>query len=139
MKKNDVIFIVLLIIIVSSIYWKTFNYELIWDSKIYLKKNLLFSENYPISSALKFGHFREQIGVSDVDFYYRPLLTLSFFVENKLWGLKNIGLRLTNLIIYILSLIFLYIFFKNQSEKNTSLKLQHFLAFSEKFAWFLRQ
>lgn len=118
MKKNDVIFIVLLIIIVFGIYWKTFNYELIWDSKIYLKKNLLFSENYPISSALKFGYFREQIGVSDVDFYYRPLLTLSFFVENKLWGLKNVGLRLTNLIIYILSLIFLYIFFKNQSEKK---------------------
>ena len=50
--------------------------------------------------------------------YYRPLLTASFMIENKLWGLKNWNLRLTNLVIYILSLIFLYVFFKNQSEKN---------------------
>jgi len=51
-------------------------------------------------------------------YYYRPLLTLSFMIENKLWGLKNTSLRLMNLIIYILSLIFLYFFLKEQSEKK---------------------
>lgn len=117
MKKRSLIFILLLIITVFGVYWRTFNYELIWDSKIYFTQNILFTENHPITSAFKFGYFREQLGAEKVDFYYRPLLTASFILENKLWGLKNVTLRLTNLVIYILSLIFLYVFLRNQSEK----------------------
>jgi len=117
-NKRSLIFIIFLIITVFGVYWKTFNYELIWDSKIYFARNILFAENHPITSAFKFGYFREQLGVEDVDFYYRPILTASYILENKLWGLKNASLRLTNLVIYILSLIFLYTFFKNQSEKK---------------------
>lgn len=116
-NKRSLIFIIFLIITVFGVYWKTFNYELIWDSKIYFAHNILFTEDHPITSAFKFGYFREQLGVEDVDFYYRPILTASYILENKLWGLKTASLRLTNLVIYILSLIFLYVFFKNQSEK----------------------
>jgi tetratricopeptide (TPR) repeat protein len=117
--KRELIFIIFLTITVFGVYWKTFNYELIWDSKIYFTQNILFEENRPITSAFKFGYFREQLGVEDVDFYYRPLLTASYILENKLWGLKNTSLRLTNLVIYILSLVFLYIFFRNQSETKS--------------------
>lgn len=119
MKKKNIIFILFLFIIVFGIYWRTFNYELIWDSKIYInEQNIIFRDNYPISSAFKFGYYYEQLGEKDVDFYYRPLLTGSFMIENKLWGLKKANLRITNLLIYTLSLIFLYIFLKYQSEKN---------------------
>jgi tetratricopeptide (TPR) repeat protein len=45
-------------------------------------------------------------------------LTASFLLENKLWGIKNVTLRLTNLVIFIAALIFLFYFFKIQSEKN---------------------
>jgi len=117
--KRELIFIIFLTITVFGVYWKTFNYELIWDSKIYFTQNILFAENHPITSAFKFGYFREQLGAENVDFYYRPLLTASFILENKLWGLKNASLRLTNLVIYILSLVFLYIFFRNQSETKS--------------------
>jgi tetratricopeptide (TPR) repeat protein len=117
--KRELIFIVFLTITVFGVYWKTFNYELIWDSKIYFTQNILFEENRPVTSAFKFGYFREQLGVEDVDFYYRPLLTASYILENKLWGLKNTSLRLTNLVIYILSLVFLYIFFRNQSDTKS--------------------
>ena len=118
MNRKDIIFVLILIVILFGIYWKTFNYELVWDSRIYLKNNFLITENYPISSAFKFGYLREQLGAGKIDFYYRPLLTASFLIENKLWGLGNVTLRLTNLLIYILSLIFLFIFFKLQSDKK---------------------
>jgi tetratricopeptide (TPR) repeat protein len=118
MKKKEILFILILIIIVFSLYWKTFAYQLIWDSKILIHQNLLFKESPPLWSGLKFGYFREQCGMGKVDFYYRPLVTLSFLLENKLWGLKNATLRLTNLLIYILSLIALYLFFKNQFQKD---------------------
>ncbi|UCC38415.1 MAG: hypothetical protein JSV96_11305 [Candidatus Aminicenantes bacterium] len=118
MKKRTLFFIICLTITVFGVYWKTFNYELIWDSKIYFTQNILFAENQPITSAFKYGYFREQLGAGNIDFYYRPLLTASFILENKLWGLKNASLRFTNLLIYILSLSFLYIFLRNQSEKK---------------------
>lgn len=118
MKKRDVLFILLLIIIVFGLYWRTFTYDLIWDTKILMHQNILFEENPSLWSSLKYGYFREQCGMGKVDFYYRPLVTASFLLEKKLWGLKNTTLRFTNLLIYILSLVALYFFFKNQTREN---------------------
>lgn len=118
MKKKDIIFIAFMAIIVLGLYWRTLDYDLIWDDEIYFKHNLLFNENYPLSSALKFSYFSEQLGVQSQDYYYRPLLTFSFLLENRLWGINNVTLRLTNLLIYILALVFLFFFLKAQTDKN---------------------
>ncbi len=116
MLKKDLVFLLALVVILFGIYWKTFNYDLIWDDEMYFKHNVLFIENHPISSAFKFGYFSEQLGVQGQDHYYRPLLTASFLLENKVWGIQNVTLRLTNLLIYLFGLIFLYSFLKRQSE-----------------------
>jgi tetratricopeptide (TPR) repeat protein len=118
MHKKDIIFLIFLIVILFGLYWKTFNYELIWDDEVFFKYNLLFIENHPLSSAFKFGYFSEQLGVQNQDHYYRPLLTASFLLENKLWGIHATTLRITNLVIFILSLVFLYAFLKTQWDKN---------------------
>jgi len=118
MHKKDWLFVAFLAVIVFGIYWKTFSYDLIWDDEIFFKHNLLFIEHQPLTSAFKYGYFSEQLGVEGRDHYYRPLLTLSFLLENELWGIKNITLRLTNLIIYFLSLLFLFAFLKAHSDKG---------------------
>jgi len=117
-KNKSIILIIVLIVTLSALYWKTFNYEFIWDSKIYFKQNILFTENYPLSSAFKLGYFHGSMGKSNIEDYYRPLLATSFMIENKLWGLKNSTLRLMNVLIYILGLIFLYFFLKLHSDKK---------------------
>jgi hypothetical protein len=116
MLKKNLFFLFALVVILFGIYWKTFNYDLIWDDEMYFKHNVLFIENHPLSSAFKFGYFSEQLGVQGQDHYYRPLLTASFLLENKLWGIQNVSLRLTNLLIYLFGLIFLFYFLKRQSE-----------------------
>lgn len=116
MLKKDLAFLLALVVILFGIYWKTFNYELIWDDEMYFKHNILFIENHPMSSAFKFGYFSEQLGVQGQDHYYRPLLTASFLLENKLWGIQPVTLRLTNLVIYLFALIFLFYFLKRQTE-----------------------
>ena len=117
-KNKSIILIIVLIITLSALYWKTLNYEFIWDSKIYFKQNILFTENNPLGSAFKLGYFHSSLGKTNIEDYYRPLLTTSFIIENKLWGIKNSTLRLMNVLIYILGLIFLYFFLKLQSEKK---------------------
>jgi Tfp pilus assembly protein PilF len=118
MTRKDTVFLIFLIIILFGLYWKTFNSELIWDDEVFFKYNLLFIEDHPLNSAFKFGYFSEQLGVQNQDHYYRPLLTASFLLENKLWGIHGTTLRMTNLVIFILSLVFLYAFLKTQADKN---------------------
>jgi tetratricopeptide (TPR) repeat protein len=118
MQKKDLIYVAILAVIVFGLYWKTFNYDLIWDDEIFFKHNLLFIEHQPLASAFKYSYFSEQLGVEGRDHYYRPLLTFSFLLENKVWGIHNVTLRLTNLLIFLFSLIFLFAFLKEHSDKT---------------------
>jgi tetratricopeptide (TPR) repeat protein len=118
MHKRDWLYVAILAVILFGVYWKTFNYDFIWDDEIFFKHNLLFIEDQPLSSALKYSYFSEQLGVQGQDHYYRPLLTFSFLLENKLWGIKNTTLRLTNLLIFFLSLGFIFVFLKVHSDKT---------------------
>jgi len=117
-KKKHFVFIIVLVIILFGLYWKTFSYDLVWDDNLYIKQGLLFTEKHSLLDSFKYGYFREQMGMKGADFYYRPLLTASFMIENSLWGLKTFTLRLTNLLIYIFSLFFIFLFLKRQYDKN---------------------
>ena len=118
MKNKKVIFISALTIVLFSLYFRGLRSELIWDDKIFFGGNLLLSENRPLSEAFKVGYFSEQIGMKDSDHYYRPLLTLSFMVEDRLWGISPAGLRIVNLLIYFGALVFLYFFFRLASDRG---------------------
>ena len=114
LEKKDFTFIIFLIVIVFGVYWRTFNYELIWDSKSYLEKNANFFEDNSLGTVLKSEYLQQGSVKSGI--YFRPIVTASFWIESRLWGLRNITLRLINLIIYVLSLAILFLFFKKQSE-----------------------
>jgi len=114
LKKRSLFFVLILTVIIFGIFWRALGYDLVWDDKMYLTQNLLIRENYPLEAAFKFSYFEQQIGVEGIDNYYRPLLTLSFLLESKIWGIQPITLRAVNLIIFLLSLIFLYQFLKRQ-------------------------
>lgn len=118
MKKRDALFIIFLIIIIFGLYWKTLDYALVWDDGLYFKQNLFFDENKSPAEAFKVGSLREQMGLSNSDLYYRPLLVATFLIENRLWGLNPWTLRLVNLSIYLAALIFFYFFFKSQIPGN---------------------
>jgi len=117
-KQTRILFIAFLALILVGIFWKTFNFELVWDDKIYLKQNILFNEKYPIWSCFQYGYLRDQLGIGDVDFFYRPLLTLSFWLESRLWGIVPSALRAVNLVIYLAGLGSLYLLLKRQTEKG---------------------
>ena len=115
--KRDLIFLALLGVILLGVYGRTLNYDLIWDDRLYFKGNVLLDENRPLWDAFEYGYFGDQLGVRGFDQYYRPLLTATFMLEKRLWGIRNTTLRLTNLSIFFLSLCFLFVFFKQHSER----------------------
>jgi len=116
MGKKRWVFLVLLVVTLLGLYWRMFKYDFIWDDSIYFKNGVLFHENRPLSDAFKYGYFRDQLGAGKNDFYFRPLLTLSFMLENQLWGLHPFSTRLVNLMLYLIAIMILYTFFKRQKE-----------------------
>jgi len=117
LRRKDIIFLIVLILIIFSIYFKTLHYNLIFDSKIYFTKNPLYVEDYPIITAFT-NPYCGSIGPANNARYYRPLTTLTFLIEKKIWGLNNINLRVVNILIFSLTLIVLFIFFKEQAESK---------------------
>lgn len=116
MRRRNAVIVLFLIVILSGLYWRTLDYPMIWDDEVLFRKNLLFTEKIPLLSALKMSYFSEQLGWKARDHYYRPVLTASFMLENEIWGIRNVTLRATNLAIYLLALMFLYFFLKNQTQ-----------------------
>jgi tetratricopeptide (TPR) repeat protein len=115
MTKRNIVFLALLAVTVVGVYWRTLDYDLIWDDEALFQHNLLFTGDVSFLSAMKMGYFSEQLGLASQDHYYRPLLTASFYLEHKLWGIHPVTLRLTNLVIFFLSLVFLFFFLKGQA------------------------
>ena len=115
-KKREVFFILVLVTVVVIIYQHTLKYDLIWDTQTFIKESFLLKNDVSPLSAFKYGYIYGQLGMQDQSFYYRPVVNLSFMLEKKLWGLKNTSLRLTNLLIYILTIVFLFWFLKLQDE-----------------------
>lgn len=103
-----------IIIILASIlsYYPTFTGEFILDDKPLIKQNPYISQVHSIESYLI-----QEDGVSKVDNpenyhtgYYRPLINLSYWVDNKVWGMKAAGFRTTNLSLHIFCCFVLFWF-----------------------------
>lgn len=116
MGKKDALFILLIVLAVWGLYFHTLPYELIWDSVPLVRHNQLLQGSYPVTAAFTHGYW-EMTGekISNQD-YYRPLVTLSLMVENKIWGLDKARLKAANLAIFSLALLGLFVFFRRQDE-----------------------
>lgn len=119
MKKNhEYLFIFGLIVILFLIYSSTLHYDLIWDSRDLIERNILLKENLSFLKAFERGFFYDAAGIQNQDFYYRPVTTLVYMLESRIWSLNNCHLRLTNIFLFSLSILFLYFFLKHQAENR---------------------
>jgi len=85
MKKKNILFLAILIVIVFGVYGRSLDFGLIWDSKNFLGDDFSQVEGQNLSSALKQGYFKESY--TDKSYYYRPLTLATFFWEKTLWGI----------------------------------------------------
>lgn len=115
LKHKNFFFLIILIAAVCTVYFKTLNYDLVYDSKIYLEDSPLFETDRPLSDAFK-SSYSGKIGTEQKGHYYRPVTTFSFLLEKKLWGIKNICLRIINILIFVFSIIVLFLLLKKQDE-----------------------
>lgn len=116
MGKRDALFILLIVLAVWGGYFHTLPYDLIWDSVPLVRHNQLLQGSYPVTAAFTHGYWEmtgEKISSHD---YYRPLVTLSLMAEKRIWGLDKARLKATNLVLFSLALLGLFVFFRRQDE-----------------------
>ncbi len=116
MQKQAVVFLLVLVITVTGVYWRQLDSELIWDSRIFLEDNLALITGQPVGAAFEIGYFYQKFSLQSN--YYRPLTLMSFMLEQKLWGIDPGTMRGINLIIYLLALLALYQFFRLQTQSG---------------------
>jgi tetratricopeptide (TPR) repeat protein len=118
MGKKGTLFIFLLLATTWILYGRALTYGLIWDSKPVILHNRLLQENFPLSSAFTNGWWEltgQRTGKYD---YYRPMTTLSFMIEKRIWGVSPARIKAANILLFDLALILLYVFFRRQKERS---------------------
>jgi len=89
--------IALLIGITLFAYLSSFTNPFIWDDEQFIQKNM-YVQNFDIGKIF----LSNTVGGAGVQSnYYRPLTSLSFAVDTKIWGSNAFGFHLTNIALHI--------------------------------------
>jgi tetratricopeptide (TPR) repeat protein len=137
MKKPAIL--VLMVIIIGLAYANSLFNSFVWDDFLVIVDNnfikswknfpLIFSNSY-LSPFIKKGCcFFVDTSFGSGETSYRPVVTLSYFLDYALWKLNPFGYHLTNLILHIINALLLYLL-TNLIIKNKKVALLGSLLFA---------
>jgi len=107
MNRRTLFCIILLLVLGFSVYANSLRGVLFWDDEItvinnvFLRKPLFYLKDIFLSTY--------HSGSGDTLNFYRPLATLSFALDYRLWKLNALGYHLSNVILHLLSGVFLFL------------------------------
>jgi Tfp pilus assembly protein PilF len=84
--------------VAAGAYLPTLGYELVWDDTLLIQQSWRLHHWSELPSLLT-SHFWAEVG--DSSSYYRPLTTLTFFLDMQVWGLRPAGFHLTNVLAHV--------------------------------------
>ncbi|HUG35679.1 MAG TPA: hypothetical protein VML54_01945, partial [Candidatus Limnocylindrales bacterium] len=79
-------------------YAGTLAYDFVWDDTLLIQRGYHLHPWRDLWPALT-SHFWAE--VQESSHYYRPLITLSFFLDVRLWGVNPFGFHLTNVLAHL--------------------------------------
>jgi len=102
---NNRIFISIFLLLISfAVYAPSLKSGFVWDDFLQLKsKNLKFTEE-----GKEFSLFPDINPERAKNIHFRPLLKLSWSIDNLLWGKSPFGFHLTNIILNSITVLFFY-------------------------------
>ena len=86
---------VLVVLVAAAAYAATLGYDLVWDDTLLIQQSWRLHHWQALPSLLT-SHFWSEVG--EASHYYRPLITLTFFLDMQIWGLHPLGFHLTNVL-----------------------------------------
>ncbi len=102
MNRNFLLGVLLLAFVCYGI---SLNHPLLWDDEATVVQNVLIRNLRNLPLIFTSGY---HAGAGEVTNLYRPLATVSLMADYHLWRLNPIGFHLTNLLLHLMNLCFLY-------------------------------
>ncbi|MFA5200354.1 MAG: tetratricopeptide repeat protein [Candidatus Omnitrophota bacterium] len=119
-KKSNILSVILIVFVTVLVYANCLINTFIWDDYAVIVENnfvksrenipALFNENY-LSDYIKKGdwYFVDSSSGSG-ETSYRPVATLTYFLDYALWKLDPFGYHLTNLLLHVINALLIYSF-----------------------------
>jgi len=103
--KKHLIPIFILLILTIGVYSNTLKNGFVFDDYFIIIDNIFIKDWKNLSGLLSKDYFSRSGEAT-----YRPVVTLSYFVDYSLWGLKPYGYHLTNVLIHSVNAVLVFLF-----------------------------
>ena len=117
-SKKEALFFLFLFLILFLLYFRTFNFDFIWDSKIQISNSIFLNKDTSLLKTFEYGYWQGAGFNKGANDYYRPLTILSFVLNKKFFGGSPLSYRIVNLLIFYLSLIPLFFLIREYKKEN---------------------
>ena len=105
-KNRHWILGVVLVLIALVLYWDVTLATFLWDDQQFVVENRYLA-SWTFIPKILFRNLTEG-SASPVDNFYRPLQGMTHFLDMQIWGLDPLGHHLTNLLLFLGSLLLLF-------------------------------
>jgi len=105
---------IILSIISVIVFCNTLDNTFVYDDSVTIVKNNLIKSWKNFHTLFSFNYF-----ILSGELSYRPLVTLSYFIDYSFWGANPGGFHLTNLLLQTINTVLFYIFLKRVTKVNT--------------------
>src|SRR3989339_775005 len=111
---NGIVPYIILAVISVIVFCNTLDNTFVYDDSVTIVNNNLIKnwKNFP--TLFSFNYF-----ILSGELSYRPLVTLSYFVDYSCWGANPGGFHLTNLLLQMVNTVLFYFFLKQVTKVST--------------------
>lgn len=111
--KDKYLHILLLIIIIFVVYANSLGNKFVYDDEFIIVNNYIIKDPHYIKDV-----FKNELIKGSFTNYYRPIQTLTYMLDYRLWKLKPAGFHLINILLHILNAVLLYIILSRITKDN---------------------
>ena len=105
---------IILSIISVIVFCNTLDNTFVYDDSVTIVNNNLIKNWKNFHTLFSFNYF-----ILSGELSYRPVVTLTYFIDYSLWGLNTTGFHFTNLLLQTANTLLFYVFLKRVTKVNT--------------------
>lgn len=113
-----IVFLVLLVAAIGLTYANSLKGEFIWDDIMFIQNNRYLDDIGNLKNILLAA---DAEGTDTHNPYYRPVAVASFMIDKFLYGSNPLGFHVTNVLLHVLTALFLYLVLARLTRPLTAL------------------
>jgi tetratricopeptide (TPR) repeat protein len=111
----------LLGILALAPYANSLTLDFVWDDRALILESPYVRDVRHLGEGLVSDYWKNPDYPGSTRFFYRPLMTLSFFIDYSLWGENPVGFHATNLLLHLINVLLVYSCFSALASRELAL------------------